>query len=250
MSELKVEEKYIKANGREIYGKLFSPENEGKHPVVIMSHGYNGCHADFPYECEALTKKGYMVLVYDFCGGSVRSKSSGKTTDMTIFSEKEDLRAVLDFVLSLEETDAGRVFLMGGSQGGLVTALVAEEVEELIAGVILYFPALNIPEDWRKRFSTVEEIPETVELWGMHLGRNFFLTIREFDTFEHIGKLKKDVLIIHGDKDAVVIVENSKRAEALYENLRLEVLSGEGHGFSPEGTKIATELMLEFLEAR
>lgn len=246
--EITVEEQIIKQNHREIYGKLYYLKKEGKHPIVIMSHGFNGCHGNFPYECGALAENGYMVFVYDFCGGSVHAKSSGKTTDMTIFTEKEDLRAVIDYVCSLERVDTDRIYLMGASQGGLVTALVAEEVEDLIRGMILYFPALNIPDDWRRRFKSEDEIPESVDLWGMKLGRNFFLKIREFDTFEHIGGFKKSVLIIHGDRDEIVIVDNSKRAERLYRDLRLEVLQGEGHGFSPKGTEKATELMLEFLQ--
>ena len=54
--------------------------------------------------------------------------------------------------------------------------------------------------------------------------------------------------MIHGDKDSVVIVENSERAQKLYKNMELVVLSGEGHGFSPDGTEKATKLMLDFLK--
>ena len=248
MGEIVIKDFVIQANDREIYGKLHYPADEGVYPAIIMSHGYNGCHGDFPYESLHLAKSGYVVCTYDFCGGSVKSKSSGKTEDMTIFTEKEDLHGVIAYVRSLEQVNENKLFLMGGSQGGLVTSLVAEEVENLISGMILYFPAFNIPEDWRGHFRTEEDIPEVFELWGMKLGKNFFLTIHDFDTFEHIGGLKKDVLIIHGDRDSVVIVENSERAKELYENLELVVLPGEGHGFSPAGVETATKLMLEFLE--
>lgn len=248
MAEIVIKDFVIQANGRQIYGKLFCPADEGVYPAIIMSHGYNGCHGDFPHESLHVAKNGYVVCTFDFCGGSLKSKSSGRTEDMTIFTEKEDLRAVMEYVRKLEQVDASRLFLMGGSQGGLVTSLVAEDVEELISGMILYFPALNIPADWREHFKTVEDIPETFELWGMKLGRNFFQSIRDFDTFEHIGGFSKDVLVIHGDRDSIVIVENSERAQKLYKNMELVVLPGEGHGFSPAGTEKATELILEFLK--
>ena len=248
MCEIVIKDFLIQANGREIYGKLHHPADDGSYPAIIMSHGYNGCHADFPYESLHLAKKGYVVCTYDFCGGSVRSKSSGRTEDMTIFTEKEDLRAVIDFMRSQEIVDENKLFLMGGSQGGLVTSLVAEEAEDLVQGMILYFPALNIPEDWRDHFKTVDDIPEVFDLWGMNLGRNFFLSIRDFDTFAHIGGFSKDVLVIHGDRDSIVIVENSECAKKLYKNMELVVLPGEGHGFSPAGTEKATALMLDFLE--
>ena len=247
MAEIVIKDFILQANNREIFGKLYYPADEGKYPAIIMSHGYNGCHEDFPYESLHIAKSGYVVCTYDFCGGSVKAKSSGRTEDMTIFTEKEDLWAVIEYVRGLEQVDASKLFLMGASQGGLVTSLVAEDVEELINGMILYFPALNIPADWRENFKTVEDIPEVFELWGMKLGRNFFLSIRDFDTFEHIGGLAKDVLVIHGDRDSVVMVENSERAQKLYQNMELVVLSGEGHGFSPAGTEKATKLILEFM---
>ena len=93
----------------------------------------------------------------------------------------------------------------------------------------------------------VEDIPEEVDLWGMKLGREFFLQIREFDTFAHIGGFSKGVLIIQGDEDAVVLLQDSERAAGLYQNAQLVVFHGEGHGFSPEGTRRAAELMEEFL---
>ena len=179
MAEIIIKDFVIQENNREIYGKLHYPADEGVYPAIIMSHGYNGCHADFPYESLQLAKSGFVVCTYDFCGGSVKSKSSGKTEDMTIFTEKEDLHAVIDFVRGQEFVEESKLFLMGGSQGGLVTSLVAEEVEDLVSGMILYFPALNIPADWREHFKTVEDIPETFELWGMKLGRNFFLSIHD-----------------------------------------------------------------------
>ena len=57
-------------------------------------------------------------------------------------------------------------------------------------------------------------------------------------------------MIIHGDKDNIAILENSKKAKEIYKNLELIVLKGEGHGYTPEGTKIASEHMVEFLKNR
>ena len=31
----------------EIYGKLYAPKDDGKYPAIILSHGFNGTHADF-----------------------------------------------------------------------------------------------------------------------------------------------------------------------------------------------------------
>lgn len=246
LEKVQVSEMSIEANGRIIYGKLYRSVDESRCPAIIFSHGYNGSNSNFECECRYFASRGYVTYAYDFCGGSVGSKSSGATTDMTVFSEKEDLLAVIMRVRMLDCVDEKNIYLVGASQGGLVTTLAAEEAQKLIRGMILYFPALCIPNDWRKRFRTEEEIPEVVKWWGMDLGRNFFMAIREYDVFENIGKFCGDVLIIQGDKDSIVLAADSEKARKLYKNAKLVVLPGEGHGFSPRGTQKAMELMDRF----
>ena len=58
---------------------------------------------------------------------------------MTIFTEKEDLLAVVDALSEKEELDSKNLFLFGGSQGGLVSALTAEEIKDKVRGLVLLF---------------------------------------------------------------------------------------------------------------
>lgn len=245
---LKIDEVMVVANGREVYIKGYMPDDDEKHPTVILSHGYNGCHADFTKECIYYAQNGFVAYAIDFCGGSTRSKSTGESTDMTVFTEKEDLLAVFDYVSNLDNVDIDNIYLFGGSQGGLVTALAAEEIADKVKGVALYYPALNIPDDWRNNYKTVEEIPETVDFWGLQLGKNFFMSIRDFYTFDNIGKYSNKVLIIQGDKDTIVQLSVAEKAAKHYSNAELVVLPGEGHGFSANGAKTAMEKVLQFMQ--
>ena len=246
--EIVVKEMIIKENDKSIYGKIYYPEKEGKYPAVIMSHGYNGINADFVNECVYFAENGYVAYAFDFCGGSTRSQSSGASTDMTIFTEKEDLLTVFNHIQSLEYVDPEQMFLFGGSQGGLVTTLVAEELQTKVKGMMLYFPALNIPDDWRKNYATEAAIPETVDFWGLKLGKNFFMSMRDFYTFENIGSYPNDVLIIYGDKDAIVPYSAMEQAQKTYQSVELVVLPNEGHGFSPAAGKKAREMLLTFMQ--
>lgn len=247
---MRTEEKRILHHGREVYGTLYLPEGAGCFPAVIFSHGYNGRGEDFAEYAAYLADRGIAAFCYDFCGGSVQSKSSMKTTEMTIFTEKEDLCAVLEAVSREPQVDADSVFLFGGSQGGLVSALTAEEKEDSVRGLILLFPALCIADNWNERFPRLSDIPEEEELWGMKLGRVFFESIHGFETFEHVGHYQKSVLILHGDRDEVVPLAYSRKAAALYPDARLEIFPGEGHGFSKEGDRHSAELTAEFVEAQ
>lgn len=246
--EVEIEELIIKEDGKEIYGKLYKPKAEGVYPAIILSHGYNGTNADFVTDCKYFARNGYVAYAFDFCGGSTRSKSAGASTDMTIFTEKEDLLIVFHYIKTLDIVNSERVFLFGGSQGGLVTALAAEECRDEVSAMILYFPAFNIPDDWRKNYASEASIPEVVDFWGLKLGGVFFKSMRDFYTFDNIGLFDKDVLIVQGDKDAIVPMSYVERAEKHYKNAELVVLQGEGHGFTPSGGKKARELVLEFMK--
>ncbi len=245
---LKSDETMVEGNGREVYIKGYLPNDDKKHPAIIMCHGYNGSHADFTNECIYYAQNGIIAYSIDFCGGSGRSKSSGKSTDMTIFTEKEDLLAVFDYVSKLDNVDTDNIYLFGGSQGGLVAALAAEEVADKVKGLALYFPAFNIPDNWRGNYKTVEEIPEVVDFWGLNLGKNFFVSMRDFYTFDNIGNFKNKVFILSGDKDNIVPLATVQQAQKKYSNAELVVLQGEGHGFTPAAAKTAMEKVLNFMK--
>ena len=230
-----------------IYGKLYRPAREGKFPAIVISHGYNGVGRCFKRECEFFAKNGFVAYAFDFCGGSVFSRSTGKSTDMTIFTEKENLLRVFDEISRLPFVDENNVFLFGASQGGLVSALAAEELKGKVRALALYYPALCIPDNWRENYPEQSDIPEKTPFWGMTLGRKFFESIRNFFVFDHLGSYAGRVLVLHGDEDAIVPLSYSNRLKETYDACELVVLENEGHGFTAKGGKRAVERVLQFL---
>ena len=250
VSEMTVKRANADGSENTIYGKIYAPVESGKFPAIILSHGYNGTNADWVNECTYYAKHGYVAYALDFCGGSVNSKSSGKSTEMTVLTEKADLTAVLDHISGLDNVDKTKVFLMGGSQGGLVTALTAAEQVDRVKGVLLYFPALCVPDDWKKKYNSLDEVPATQNFWGLELGKCFVEDIWEMDVFSVIGAYDKDVLIFHGDKDDIVPLSYSQKAvDEIYPCADLVVFPGEGHGFTPSAGKTAMEKIVEFMDA-
>lgn len=236
----------VSHHGRRVVGRAFLPE-AGKCPLVIFSHGFNGSGDDFLEPARLLADSGIGAVIYDFCGGSLCSKSDLRSEDMTVFSEKEDLLAVLAAARSWETVDGKNVFLFGASMGGLVTAMAAEEYPEQIRAMALLYPALCVADDWNRRFPNADDIPDREELWGMTLGRAFFETLRGFSVFERIGAYPGPVLIFHGDRDEIVPLAYSKSAQKLYRNARLEVFPDEGHGFSPASGEMVWQMLLELV---
>jgi len=242
-----IKEMKIPHHNRELLGTLYIPEGKERCPMVIFSHGYNGCRNDFVLHAKYLAERGIAAFCFDFGGGSLKDRSGMPTTEMSIFTEKEDLRAVIAAVKALKITDVEKLFLFGASQGGLVTALTVEEIPDEVKGMILLYPAFCIADDWNKRFPGLEDIPEEHELWGMKLGRVYFESIHGFDVFEHVGTYNRQVLVLHGDKDPVVTLDYSERIVQTYEKVQLQVFYGEGHGFTPEAEQKVMELLGEFV---
>ena len=48
------------SDGNKIYGEAFIPKAPGRHPAVILSHGYNGTHHGFYPMVDTLAKLGYV----------------------------------------------------------------------------------------------------------------------------------------------------------------------------------------------
>ena len=246
--DITIVELKIPNGSRTVYGNLYAPTASGKYPAMIVSHGYNDTNEYFAKECSYIAQHGYVAYAFDFCGGSVNSKSTGSSTDMTITSEKEDLLAVLDYIKALDNVDSNNVVLLGGSQGGLVSSLAAAERADEVKALAMYFPAFCIHDDWAKKYKTPEDAPEQFDFWGLTLGRGFVEDVQTLDVFGTIGNFKGDVLILHGDKDAIVPYSYSERAVEAYENAELIKMPCEGHGFSMQGGQTAKEKVLDFLD--
>lgn len=238
----------ISHHDRSVDAVLYLPDNAANVPAVLMSHGYNGCRTDFDDGARMLAENGVAALCYTFCGGSTRDESGFPTTDMTLFTEREDALALVDFLKAHPAVDGKKIFLFGGSMGGIVSVMAAQERPADAAGLVLLFPALGIPQNWTMRFPNEEDIPETLDFWGMLLGRGFFTSLRELDVYPGLASYEKPVLILQGDQDAIVSLQGSQRAAELFPQSELVVFPGEGHGFSPEGNRRVYELLLDFVK--
>lgn len=240
----------IGSEGSKIFGRLLLPMGkEGNLPTVICSHGLNSSYRATEYMIgKTLAGCGYAVYCYDFRGGSYRSRSQGDRAKMSVFTERDDLLQVLDHIRQLPFVDTNRLFLFGESQGGFVSAITADQRSDDIQAMVLYYPAFCIPEDARKRYPNVEAIPEKTGQPGNMMGKAYHEKLYDYDVYRHLAGFTKPVLMIHGDKDTVVNLPYVQRALEVYSNAHLQVLPGEGHGFSPAAIGQAAKLVYEFLK--
>lgn len=223
-------------NGEElIYSQVYLPDdlNDEKYPLVILSHGLSLNYTFMIAYAEKLLEKGIISVVYDFRGGGYESKSSGKISDMTIYSEMDDLNCILNYYSKKKYVDKNQIYLAGHSQGGLVSSLLGVEVEELINGLFLFAPAYVIPDDM---YENPRREKNVLNLMPEHLGFKYITCAKEINLYDDIKDFNKVVYIFHGELDSRVPVKYAIEADKKYPNSHLIIYSDEEHRFT-EDTK-------------
>ena len=234
-----------------IRGTQYRPEGENL-PVAIVSHGFMAWQDTVRQYARELARMGYCAYCFDFCGGSVmkKGKSDGATTDMSVLTEVQDLEAVIHYAKGLPYTGQ-ELLLMGCSQGGFVSALVAARHPDLVHKLVLFYPALCIPDDARAgkmmlaKFDP-KNIPERINCGPMKLGRCYPADVIGMDPYEQIKAYHGPVLIVHGTKDPIVKPDYSRQAQRSYPNAKLHMIEGGSHGFSKEHDAIAIAHLKRF----
>lgn len=146
---------------------------------------------------------------------------------------------------------------MGCSQGGFVSALMAAKLKNEIGKLVLFYPALCIPDDARSgkmmwaKFDP-QNIPAIVKCGPMKLGRCYVADVVNMNPFDEIKGYECDVLIVHGTADKIVANHYAEEAESVYRarengSVQLHFIDGGRHMFSKKHDTIAIEHLKNFL---
>lgn len=245
-----------------VRGTEYRPQGESL-PIAIVSHGFMATQDTVRHYAKKLAELGYVSYCFDFCGGCVANgKSDGKTTEMSVMTEVKDLEAVIDYASRRQYSNPQKIVLMGCSQGGFVSAITAAGLKDRISKLILFYPALCIPDDaraGRMMFAKFDphNIPDIIQCGPMKLGKCYAEDVIHLDPFQEISKFQGDVLIVHGTKDRVVNIKYAEQAYAAYSeetkrnNLTRTVsfreIENGDHGFSKKHDAIAIDYLQQFL---
>jgi len=178
----------------------------------------------------AMAQRGIMVLRFDF---RYVGESSGRFEDITYSGEVEDLKAAHALVQS---RNPGKTAILGSSMGGTVALLFAAQQPSLAALVTVAAPIH--PERFPSRVLT----PAQADEWrargfthynGQRLNLSLLDDLESLDVPEAAKKITCPVLILHGDADEIVPVEEAHELYAwLTNSKRLSILPGTDHRLS------------------
>ena len=259
-----VKEIWCKNQNKKIYGLAYIPTREAssianeasssKYPLVIFSHELGSSHKVGKKYADHFASQGIAYYVFDYCGGSADSfgnKSDGDSLDMSLRSEYSDLTAVYETASKWDFVDPDRIYLHGGSQGGLLSGIFAARHKETIAGLIMLYPALSIRNYARSHFDSKEDIPE--KFWYIDLiwvGKNYILDAWNLDVESELSPYEGPILLMHGDADPVVKCIESDKASKYLKNCEYHRISGGLHGFKGQALEDAYRYMEGYFRAQ
>lgn len=238
----------IQLRDRTIFGILIKPLKKLNCPAAIICHGFAGSYQDNLNYALDLAENGIASFSFDFCGGSLMSRSSKKTTEMSVMTELQDLKDTLKALKTVPFIDDKHIYLLGESQGGLVCALAAAQLKKDIKALILLYPAFNIPDNARSEYRYKVAIPVQFGLWGTPLGRCYYQDIYDLHVFQTINQYTGPVMIFHGDKDELVNISYSIQAKQCYHHAKVNIIENVGHGFYGQTSQKVSKMIVEFIK--
>ena len=212
---------------------LERPDRE-RCPLVIFIHGFSSTK-DKPHNiasCEAMREAGFATLRVDMYG---HGESGGTFRNHTLFRWVSGILAAMDYAKSLDWVTG--LYLSGHSQGGLTAAMAAGMAPDIVRGLILRAPAFMIPRCAREgnmlgRSLDPHHVPDEIPLYGgLVLSGNYVRMAQTVHVEDAIDRFPGPVLILHGDEDDMVPLQDSVDAAKRYRDARLEVIRGETHHF-------------------
>ncbi|OLZ65808.1 ABC transporter ATP-binding protein [Streptomyces sp. IMTB 2501] len=122
---------------------FFAPAGAGRHPAVLLAHGFGGSKDDMRGQAEDLARDGYAVLTWSARGFGA---STGKIGLNDPKAEVADVSRLIDWLakrpeVQLDKPGDPRVGLAGGSYGGAISLLAAgyDRRVDAIAPAITYW---------------------------------------------------------------------------------------------------------------
>ncbi|WP_343328430.1 alpha/beta hydrolase family protein [Polaribacter staleyi] len=267
-------------HNKPIVTDVFYKEEHQPKKIVIFCHGYKGFKdwGAWNLMAEAFANAGFFFIKFNFSHNGGTLEQPIDFPDLEAFGnnnyskELDDLGSIIDWISSEEkfknEVDADDISIIGHSRGGGIVLLKTNEdarVKKVItlAGVC----------DFEKRTATVGDLEEWKQKGVKYVlnGRtkqnmphfyqfyeDFIQNKKRLDVKKATENLKIPHLIIHGDKDTSVLINEAENLKKWHPKSQFEIIENANHVFnvshpwqektvSKELAKV-TQLCIDFLK--
>lgn len=267
-------------HGKPILADVFYNKSDLPKPIVIFCHGYKGFKDWGAWNLMAsyFAEQGFLFIKFNFShnGGTVEQPID--FPDLEAFGnnnyskELDDLDSILNWIYKDEivsiSGDLENITLIGHSRGGGIVFIKAAEDTRIkkvvsLAGVCDFgkrTATMGDLEQWKKdgvkyvlNGRTKQKMPHYFQFYQDFKANEERLTISRA-----VKNLKIPLLIIHGDADTSVRIEEGKALHSWNSGSEFKIIEGADHVFGtkhpwenaiiPENLENAMEVVIKFID--
>lgn len=218
----RVEEVWYKssADGKDIQGWIAYPPNfdkSKKYPLVLEIHGgpVTAYGPQFSMEIQLFAAAGNVVLYTNPRGSSSYGKAFANTIDKNYPSQDyDDLISGVDEVINMGFIDPNKLFVTGGSGGGVLTAWIVGKTDRFKAAVVAK-PVIN----WFSFVLTADFYPYFYQYWFNSKPWEDIEGYMKFSPISLVGNVTTPTMLLTGESDYRTPISET---EQYYQALKIQ----------------------------
>jgi uncharacterized protein len=180
---------FASSNGNRLNGWMLKPKDSNPAITLLHLHGNAGFLLSQYGSVSPLVKYGFQIFVFDYSGFGF---SEGEATRSNVLA---DASSALNYLKSRSDVKRTKIVIYGHSLGGHLSAVVAEQRQDDIDGLVI-----------EGAFSSHRDIAaKTAGIFGRMIVKE------SYSACESIRKYKKPLLVIHSSEDDVVPFEMGQK---------------------------------------
>ena len=221
---------FVDQHNNKLCGVLSNPSQDLDKPIIILCHGFSSSKDSSTYVRlqEELNQKNISTFRFDFFG---HGESAGDFAELTISKAVNNLLGAINY---------SKIGLISSSFGGMVSLVTATQTQDLFVlglkcpvsdylGKLIAQHTKNKIKEWEEKGFLFYH---NKKLGKLKLNYSFFEDSKNYDNYyEQYKNITIPTLIVHGDKDVTVPIEQSHKAKEAILNCELEVIPGADHYF-------------------
>ena len=245
---------------------VFYSNNTIPKPIIIFCHGYKGFKdwGAWDLMAKAFAEAGFFFIKFNFSHNGGTAAQPIDFPDLEAFGnnnytkELDDLETIIHWISEHSEfktnADRNELHLIGHSRAGGIVTIKAEEDNRIkkvvsLAGVCDFgkrTATVGDLNEWKKEGvkyilngRTKQQMPHFYQFYKDFIDNEERLTIKRA-----VSNLKTPYLIIHGNADTSVLIDEAKSLHQWSPNSELVVIEGANHVFGASHPWTQTTLSL------
>lgn len=201
-----------------ISGIFIAPDNIGKYPCVILSHGLISSKESSKYMAlsNSLGETGIASCRFDYHGCG---ESSGNIEETTLTKRIGNLDSITEYIINHRLVDPDKIGILGSSFGGSTCILKAAKDKRIKCTAL-----------WATPYKLEKEGDGSIS--GVNFNESIYEDFKTYDLLSEAMKITC-ALVMHGEKDETVPCSEGK---AIFQYLgrpkELEIIKEADHIFS------------------